>query len=465
MRMSHGLPSLIAAHRRRLRAWIWDADVERLPGWQARLIGGLRITLAVIRDFLSGQLSLRATSLVFTTLLSLVPLLAVAFSVLKAFGVHNQLEPALLNFLSPLGDKGAEITARIIGFVENVKAGVIGSLGLGLLFYTVISLMHKIEQAFNYTWHVHEHRSISERFGDYLSVIIVGPVLVFSSMGLTAAIVGSEAVSGLAQIQPFGWLIGLAGRMLPYVMVVAAFTLIYVFMPNTRVRVGSALVGALVAGVLWQSAGLLFATFVAQSPKYAAVYSAFATLIVFMFWLYVSWLILLVGASIAFYHQHPEYLTPESGVVRLSNRLKVKLALMVMALIGDHFYRDRPAWTLHDLARHLSLPVEAVETVLGALEAAGLVRRTGDDPPAFLPGRPFETTPVKQAVDAVRRAGEGPRLNPARMPAVPGIEQMMTALEAATEQALKGQTLKDLALSLEAGDEDGAAVRRLGRAP
>lgn len=456
--MSSSLPARIAQRHHALGRLIWDVNVDRLAWWQARAIGALRITLAVFRDFLSGQLSLRATSLVFTTLLSLVPLLAVAFSVLKGFGVHNQLEPALLNFLAPLGDKGVEITNRIIGFVENVKAGVIGSLGLGLLFYTIISLMHKIERAFNYTWHVHEHRSISERFGDYLSVIIVGPVLVFSSMGLTAAVVGSGVVTGLSQIQPFGWLIGVASRTLPYVLVVAAFTLIYVFMPNTRVRVRSALVGGVVAGVLWQSAGVLFATFVAQSPNYAAIYSAFATLIVFMFWLYVSWLILLIGASIAFYHQHPEYLAPGSGVMRLSDRLKVKLALMITALIGDHFYRGRPAWDVRALARHLALPVEIVKPVLEALESADLIARTDDDPPAFVPGRPFEATPLKQAVDAVRQAGEGPRLNPARMPAVAGIERLMAELDTATERALDGYTLKDIALSVcELGDDDATA--------
>ncbi|MFQ5534894.1 MAG: YhjD/YihY/BrkB family envelope integrity protein [Sphingomonadales bacterium] len=455
--MSEGLSEHLSRAMDSLVKAIWDTDADNLPFWRAKATRIVRITVAVGRDFLRGQLSLRATSLVFTTLLSLAPLLAVAFSVLKGFEVHNELQPALQRFLEPLGEKSVEITERIIGFVENVKAGVIGSVGLGVLFYTIISLMHKIEQAFNFTWHVSQHRSMSERFSDYLSVIIVGPVLVFSSLGITATVVGSATFAGLAAIQPFGWIIGLLGTLLPYVMIVGAFTFIYVFMPNTRVQLRSAVAGALVAGIMWQSTGWLFAAFVANSPNYAAIYSAFATLVIFMIWLYVSWLVLLVGASVAFYHQHPEYLSKRPGQLALSNRMGERLALMVVNRIGASYYHDRPAPSRHALARRLDVPVEMVGRVLRTLEQARVIKSTGDDPPAFLPARPPEDTSLKNVLDAIRATGEHVRFNVDSLSGEPTIDRVFDRLDAAAEQALEGLSIKDLAIKDLALSESDAA--------
>ena len=443
---------------------IWDVDLAALPAWAGGPVRLVRILYAVVRDLGDGMLSLRAMSLVYTTLLSLVPLLAISFLVLKGFGVHNQVEPMLLDFLAPLGEKGVEITERIIGFVENVKAGVLGAAGLGLLVYTVVSLMQKIERSFNDTWQVTRHRPFAQRFSGYLIVLLIGPVLVFSSMGITASVMGSDAVAALAAIQPFGVLVDLAGKLVPYLLIIAAFTFIYVFLPNTRVGVRSALVGAVVAGFLWESAGWVFASFVVTSTKYPNIYSAFATLILFMIWLYLSWLILLVGASVAFYHQHPEYLTVRRGELRLSNRLREKLALLAVFHIGRSHYQGRPAWTAAGLAQRLHVPAEAAESVLGALEHAALVRRTGDDPPAYLPARPFETTGVKEALDAVRAADESTHLDVGRLPAEPAVEALVRDLERGLAGVLEGMTLKDLALSAEPAG--GAAVERLpGRAP
>jgi len=151
---------------------IWESPLESRPPWQRGLINGLRIIQLLIRDLAEGQITLRAMGLVYTTLLSMVPLLAVSFSVLKGFGVHNQVRPLLLKLLEPLGEKGVEITDQIITFVDNVQVGVLGAVGLALLFYTVISLLQKVERAFNYTWRVSRPRPLSQRFSDYLSVIL-----------------------------------------------------------------------------------------------------------------------------------------------------------------------------------------------------------------------------------------------------------------------------------------------------
>lgn len=430
---------------------IWDVDVASLSPWRARMTGVARVVYAVIRDLVEGQLSLRAMSLVYTTLLSLVPLLAISFSVLKGFGVHNQFEPLLLNFLAPMGEKGVEITERIIGFVENVKGGILGFVGLGLLVYTVVALLQKVERAFNAIWHVGHERRLAQRFSEYLSVIIVGPVLVFSALGITASVTSTAVVQEIAAIQPLGALLEIVARLVPYVLVIAAFTFIYVFMPNTKVQLRAALVGALVAGILWETTGWVFAAFVVTSTKYTAIYAAFATLIMFMIWLYLTWLILLVGASIAFYYQHPEYLSAHRKTLLLSNRMKEKMSLLTMFLVGESYYHGRPGWTGDRLAQRLRVPIEAAQAVLRALVEKGLLKATSDDPPAYLPARPLDATAVKDVLDAVREAGEQDHLTLTRLPREAAVDRMVGRLDQALAEALQGQTLKDLALSGESG--------------
>ena len=412
----------------------------------ARGIRTLRVLYRVLSDLVDGQLTLRAMSLVYTTLLSLVPLLAVSFSVLKGFGVHNQIEPILLNVLTPLGERGVEITRQIIEFVENVKVGVLGSVGLGLLLFTVVSLTQKIERAFNYTWRVTEHRSFAQRFSDYISVILIGPLLIFSAIGITASISSTAIVQSLLAIEPFGTLIHLAGKILPYILVIAAFTFFYILVPNTKVRFRSALMGGAVAGVLWETVGWAFASFIAAATNYTAIYSGFAILVMFMIWLYLAWLMLLVGASMAFYHQHPEYLVLGREGLRMSNRVKERVALLVMATVAKHFYQNQPGSTLEQLARHVSVPREAMATVLGEIENAGFLKRTAEEPPTYLPARALETIPIKELLEEIRAAGESATFSEKRLNGDPDIDELLRCIDGAVEDVLEGYTIRDLAV-------------------
>jgi membrane protein len=430
-----------------LRQNVWEVKLSSLPWWKNLLTRVLRVFYVVIRDLLEGQLTLRAMSLVYTTLLAMVPLLAVSFSVLKGFGVHNQIEPLLLNFLKPMGERGVELSSRIIGFVDSVKAGVLGSIGFALLLYTVISLIQKIEQACNDTWHVNRGRPLSQKFSDYLSVVLIGPVLVFSALGITASVMSTAVVQKMVAIKVFGSLMELATKLVPYLLVIAAFTFVYIFVPNTRVRFRSALTGGLVAGVLWEASGWAFASFVVKSAKYTAIYSGFAILIMFMIWLYLSWLIVLVGASVAYYHQHPESVTAHRRELRFSNRMQEKLALLVMFLVGKHYYNNLPALTLEEFAQSFNVPMEALEPIMEALQGYGLLTQTGNEPPTYLPSRPLDTTGLKDVLDAVRVANEMVDLKPQSESAELAVGQLVDHLDQAMARALRGSTLKDLALS------------------
>jgi len=424
--------------------WLWKDELRTLSAPRRWVIASVRVLVVLARQLLGGQLNLRAMSLVYTTLLSVVPLLAVSFSVLKGFGVHNQLEPVLLNFLAPLGAKGVEVSNNIIGFVENVKVGVLGSLGLVFLLYTVVSLTQKVESSFNFVWQVERLRALAQRFSSYLTVILVGPVLMFTALGVTATVMNTSLVQYLINVKPLGEVIVLGSRLIPYLLVIAAFTFIYMFIPNTRVKLLPAVVGGVVAGVLWQTSGWAFAAFVATSTNYAAIYSGFAILILLLIWLYLSWMILLLGAQVAFYVQHPQYVTREPVRFDLSNRLRERLALQLMFMVADHHLNGREPWTLDAFAQHLGLPMQPVNQVLRLMINTGFVAETNEEPPAYLPRRDIETIALADLLEVVRSAGESRLLTVKSLPHQDQVEDAMESVRRAVQQQLGARTLRDL---------------------
>ena len=425
-------------------AMIWGAQIEAMPAWKAAAVRLLRLILVLVRDVAFGQITLRAMGLVYTTLLSLVPLLALSFSVLKAFGVYNQVDPILINFLSPLGEKSREVSGWIIGFIEKLDIKVLGSIGLALLIYTAVSLMQKIEESFNFIWHVAELRSFARRFSAYLSVLLIGPVLAFSLIGMTTAATGSAFMQDLLATEPFGAAAYASGQALRALIIIVGFALAYGFVPNTRVRPDAALAGGVVAGAVWQLGSWAFAEFAAKSAQYPAIYSGFAILILFLIWLYLNWLILLLGASITFYLQHPEYVVPRIGEPRLSNRMRERVALMAMHLIGKAFSDGVRPWTFADLTRRLGVPLHAMEIILDALQRSGFLVKTGDDPPAYLPGRELAAIELWNLLAAVRTAGEEEYLSPESVPAPPELESIFVRLEEAATAEIRDLSLASL---------------------
>ena len=429
-----------------LEALIWGTPQTPHPAWRAQGLRWVRTVLILGRDLAFGQLTLRAMSLVYTTLLSIVPLLALSFSVLKAFGVHSQIEPLLRNLLSPLGEQSIEVTNRITSFIENMNVGVLGALGLTLLLYTAISLMQKIEESLNHVWHISRPRSLGERFSRYLSVLMVGPILVFSALGLTGTMMNIDAVRGLTSAPVFGDALQTASRLVPYLLVIAAFTFVYLFIPNTRVKFWPALIGGAAGGIVWQTAGWLFAMFVATSGQYAAIYSGFAIVILFMIWLYVSWLVLLFGASVAFYVQHPEYLYLGAGEPRLSNRVRERLALSVMNLVTQRFLSGERACSMPDFTHLLAVPTHVLERMIEALESRQLLIPSGGDPPLYLLARDPSAVSLSEVMAAVRSHGEARFFAPDALPTSAPVVQALDKMQQALDASLGSISLRELAL-------------------
>lgn len=382
---------------------LWQETAEQSGALLRIALNSLRVGHIVIRELAKGELNLRAMSLVFTTLLSLVPLIAVAFSVLKAFGVHNQIEPFLLGVLEPLGAQGPEIAANIIGFVQNVKVGVLGALGVAMLFYTIISLIQKIEYAFNFVWRVKRGRTLARRFTDYLSVVMIGPILVVAAMGIAATVLNNNVVLALQAMEPFGTLILAVTKLLPYLMIITVFTFLYKFIPNTNVRFTPALIGATVAGVLWVAVGTVFASFVASSSNYTAIYSSFAILFFFMIWLYLAWFILLTGSQVAFYLQNPDLISyGEDEREELSPRLREKVGVSLMMRIALQFYQQKQALTITELEIETALSNSILQDLLNTLEQGGLLAELQGDELRYQPAQDIANISVSSVLTCLR---------------------------------------------------------------
>jgi membrane protein len=441
-----------------LKTVLWDANPATLPRWQAWLIQMLRILIATAGDVAEGMLTLRAMGLVYTTLLSLVPLLAVSFSVLKGFGVHNQVEPMLLSLLEPLGEKGVELTHKIIGFVDNVNVRVLGSLSLVFLFYTVISLMTKIEQSLNSTWRIKGHRGFIQRITEYISVVMIGPILIFTGIGLTASISTSAVANTLAQMEGFGILVYYAGKITSFLLIVGAITFIYVLVPNTRVKLMPAFTGAVVAALLWKLTGWVFSSFIAGSTNYSAIYSSFAVVIIFMIWLYLSWLILLIGANVSFYYQHPERTSSRQQVLRLSTRLREKIGLLVMLRIGQSFHNDSEKLTQQQLSKNLDIATEALALVIRPLEERGLITKSCDKDQVYLPGKSLENIRIRDIWNAVRSAQESAYLNPDNVASDQAVDQLIENINDSINHAIDDMTLLNLVEYSDNTDDDSQLI-------
>lgn len=456
---------MLSALRARFDAAIWDTELEQIRGPKRWGVTVVRMGQVLLRDIQSGEITMRAMGLVYTTLLSLVPLLALAFSMLKAFGVDSALRPTLQRFMAPLGGQADEITDKIVGFVENVQVGVLGALGVVFLMYSVISLIQKVETGCNYIWQVRKPRSVGRRFTEYLSVLIVGPIVILAATSMTASLTSNTVVSYLATIEPFGTTLYVAGRLVPYVLYSAAFTFLFAFMPNTRVHLLPALGGGVFAGVLWQSASLGFAVFAKNAGNVNAIYSSFAILILLLIWIYVSWLILLAGCRVAFLLQHREQLTRKPYPPRLGAERREELALLMMSLIGRSFLHGDMPWQIERIARELRAAPDHVHDIVDQLVAADILIESGDTTVTLLPRQDIECLTVNDILDAVR-AGDPAATPQPRDPSVHhDIMDWVRRKEQARRETFDGLSLRGLVAAQPDNDASNSATITTDRAP
>ena len=431
---------MLSRLQKHVKQILWDPRLASAPRPLRFLARLARFPYALLRDGAEGELTLRAMSLVYTTLLAIVPLIAFSFSVLKAFDFHKQVEPLLYTFLEPLGAGGVRLTDQIMEFVENVQGVALGSIGLALLIFTVISMVQKIEEAFNFTWQVRRPRSIGRRFSEYLSVILIAPVLLASAISMKGAAENSAIARWLLNIEVINEGALLLGQMIPYVLIIGAFSFVYGFIPNTRVHIKAALVGGVAGGLLWSLVGAFFTSFINMSTKYQAIYSSFAIPLLALIWLYISWLVVLLGARISYYYQHPERLRRGREHIKMTNHLRERLALAVMYFVGDEFRHERPHWTVNSLASHVGIAAEALEEIVQQLEQSELLVMTESD--VLMPGRDTDCILLTDILKAIRHVtDEHPDVRGAGLQRV---DKIIEDVEGTVNESLAGRTLKDL---------------------
>jgi membrane protein len=275
---------------------------------------------------------------------------------------------------------------------------------------------------------------------EYVTVMVIGPAVIVAALGLIATFAHTPAMTTLSQYEPFDTVLYVLGRLTPYVLVIGVFTFLYVFMPNTRVRLGAAFIGGLFGGIVWAATGMIFATFVVESARTIAIYAGFAIVIVALIWLHVSWLILLLGAQLAFYVQNPQYLRPGRGEIQLNSSVRERVALSIMYLVASDFRTAQHRWTTNSLAEHLEVPGAALGPIVAALESAQLLLLADDE--TWVPARDPQTIELGKVLEAVRHDSPGPRLGRIRDIA-PAVAAARAAEEALTK-SLQGRTVSDL---------------------
>jgi membrane protein len=441
----NSLIELISSVRQFVLEDIWRLDFSKLSPLKVFFIKQIQIIIHVIQRFQQDRLMVRAAALVYATLLSIVPLLAVTFSLLKGFGYHNELEPFLKRILTPLGEQAIQtIVPPTVNFVGNANVAALGAFAFFFFLLSSISIVNNMERAFNDVWSVEKTRSFHRRIGDYLSVLILGPVLAFAVLAVTASLhdyIFSKTIIGIPLIEVF------IDKATPYITSWIVFCFLYIFIPNTKVRFLSALYGALIAGTIWQLINFIFSRFIVtsyQSGAKAALYASFAVFPLFLVWLYFSWTVVLLGTEIAYVHQNRKKITWEERVKRISWLMEESIALKIMLVISQKFCLDERAPTQSELANYLRIPEHAVERVLSILIDLELVNAIGRGEERFTPAKCLEGLSLREIMERFRNYGitdkrEGPDDAISKL-----VGEIQSQYELALKQAFDETTLRDL---------------------
>lgn len=393
-----------------LQVDVWRIKANKLSKTRSFFIRQLRIILLAIRGFLEDKCQLRASALTFFSLLSIVPVVAMAFGIAKGFGFEKKLEVQLLDKFQ--GQE--EVIGRVISFaqvfLENTKGGVIAGIGVVILFWTIIKVLGNIENSFNDIWGIKKARTIGRKFSDYLSIMFICPILLIMSSSITVLITSQvelllQKLSFLGPIA--GWIMAGLG-ILPYCVIWGMFTFIYIFMPNTKVKFQSGLLGGIIAGTIYQIAQWIYIKFQIGAAKYGAIYGSFAALPLFLVWLQTSWLVVLLGAEISFAEQNVETYEFEPDCLKASAAFKKQLSLAITQICIKRFIVGKKPLTSDEISNHLDIPIRLVRQILFELTEVHVlneVKFSDSQLPGYQPARDIENISIKDVLDMLDSAG------------------------------------------------------------
>ncbi len=391
---------------------IWEVSLAELPRWKASLYRAARIVSSAVRNADKDRLTFRAAALTYFTALSIVPSLAFVFAVVKGFGgyrllVDETIRPYLERTFAG-NEQLLHASEQVLAFVENTNVRSLGAAGLLFLLVTAIGLLNNIETSLNDVWGVSEARPWLRRFTNYVALLVIAPVLTLSAITITTAAQTSQVLAFIRNTLQLGWLLDLVLGFASVLVVSIAMTLLYVLVPNTKTPYRSALLGGVVAGILWHGALILQVQFQLGVARYNALYSSFGAIPIFLFWLFVSWVIVLFGAELAASHQNEHALLRQRSLHSLDVASQEQLAVGILSRVGTAFLQGAAPWNATGLADSLSVPRRAVVDVTRLLCQAGLlapVQKDETEEASYLPAKTLSALHIKDAVDAVRHGG------------------------------------------------------------
>lgn len=379
--------------------WLLDAF-----GVRGIVFHQLRIAFIVLRGFFHDHhCLLRAAALTYTTLLALVPMLAFMFAFLKGLGVQNKLEPLLLSHFPATSEDAIRI---IFDYVNNIKVGTLGAIGLGSLLFTTILQLGNVESSFNEIWGIRAGRSLLRKITDYVSVMVIAPVVLFVALGVNATLRQQTLLKILLEQRVIGDAVVLIFTILPYVVIWFAFTFFYAYIPNTRVKIVPAMLGGFIGGMLWQAVQWVYIDFQIGVANLQAIYGAFAQLPMLMIWIYISWVVTLLGAEVTFAQQNAATYPLERLARSTSFYVKEWLANALYFSMTHAFIAGAGPWSAQDFARQHGIPIRLLREILTVLEDEQLLVLAATAPDHYLPGRHPDTITPWHILRALRHHGD-----------------------------------------------------------
>ena len=433
---------------RRIREFVlhdvWH-DIPTPTRIKAFVVQSVRVAILAVREFLVDRCLLRATALAYVTLLTLAPLLAFAFAVLKGVGVQDYLRPLLTEHIAP-GQE--EMVDRIIAYVAQTDLRALGAIGLVFLLWTTVKVLSTIESSFNHIWHIDRSRPPMRKVADYVSVLVISPILLVAAMSLTAAFQSNELVARMQDTLVLGFALDVFLFWARFVATWIAFAAIYIFMPNTKVRLVAALVGGIIAGTAWQVAFWAYAFFQVGVAHYGAIYTTFAAVPIFMIWLYLGWTILLFGAEISWAVENVGDYGEQRRVGQPSFASLETVAVRAMAVLAAAFQRDGSSQTAEQIAKNVGVSRRLAADVLAILAHAGLCTEVvSDDDGAYHPGRALDTITPADVLAALRAHGQSVEL-PADRPEAAVLDELLKDIGHPAEQGPRAPTFREIAARL-----------------
>lgn len=396
---------------KRLNNYIWHTPLSELSKRHMILIKQLRIVILAARGFSSDNVQLRASALTFYSLLSVVPVAAIAFALAKGFGLDQDLQKTIIE-KTAIQDK--ELIQRILSVAQNAvsetKGGYIAGVGVIVLFWSVMSLLNRIESSFNHIWQIRSSRPWFRKFADYLTIMLIAPILIILSGSVTIAISSGlpEFISRAPILNFFKPVISFLIQFSPYFIWWFVLTILFMVMPNTKVKLRSAAVAGIIAGTILQLIQWVYLDMQVGITKLSTIYGSFAAIPLFIILLQSSWLVVLLGAEISFANQNVSRYELESAALNISHYQKRALTLMIMNLVIRNFANGEKPLGSELISQKLKIPVRLVRDIIQDLSAVNLISIVhGDDEKErlFQPAVDINSLSVSRVLSKLDRKG------------------------------------------------------------